>query len=149
MTSAEAGITCGVPDERAVRAIDSGGHGSRGLGWREVVGSRESPEVWTKGEVASQPRVLGESAEGEKADASGRVACSCAGRVSQESSDQISSHDTCLDARTRGAFWSKQLCAPDTASTAVVYAPSAALTVKAFPGRVRCRFCYPVRSMRL
>ena len=29
--------------------FDSGGRGSRGLGWREVVGSRKSPEVWTKG----------------------------------------------------------------------------------------------------
>ena len=43
-----------------------------------------------------QGEVVGESAEGEKADASGRVACSCAGRVTQESSDQMSSRDTCL-----------------------------------------------------
>ena len=54
LTSAQTGITCGVPDERAVRAIDSGGHGSRGLGWREVVGSRKNPEVWTKGQASRE-----------------------------------------------------------------------------------------------
>ena len=41
-----------------------------------------------------QPRELNESAEGENADASGRVACSCSGRVRQGQGDLAISRDT-------------------------------------------------------
>ena len=77
MTSAQAGITWGVPVstlEVVVRGAWAGAKSSA---------PASAPKFGRRG--GGKPAgVLGESAEGEKADASGRVACSCAGRVSQE-----------------------------------------------------------------
>ena len=95
LTSAQAGITWGVPVARAERVTDSGGRGSWSLDWREDVGPRENSERPFMREVAKfRPRELSVSAGGENADASGRVACSCSGRVRQEQRYLMSSRDT-------------------------------------------------------
>ena len=109
-TPAQAGITWGVPVARAVRVADSGGRGSRSLGWREDVGPRVNSkgrsarevveaghESWFKqvsGRVAYT--CAGRVSQGTKIslDASGRVACSCSGRVRQEQRYLMSSRDT-------------------------------------------------------
>ena len=77
LTPAQAGITWGVHVARAVRVADSGGRGSRSLGWREVVG----PRVNSKGRSARE--VVEAGHESWFKQVSGRVAYACAGRVSQ------------------------------------------------------------------
>ena len=77
LTPAQAGITWGVPVARAVRVADSGGRGSRSLGWREDVGPREN----SKGRSARE--VVEAGHESWFKQVSGRVAYACAGRVSQ------------------------------------------------------------------
>ena len=77
LTPAQAGITWGVPVARAVRVADSGGRGSRSLGWREDVGPREN----SKGRSAREVVEAGHESWFEQV--SGRVAHACAGRVSQ------------------------------------------------------------------
>ena len=95
--------------------------------------AQKDPRSLDQGEVASQPRVLGESAEGEKADASGRVACSCAGRVSQESSDQMSSRDTCLTQEPEAPSGRNSCVRLTQQAQLSCPHPSSALTVKALP----------------
>ena len=93
-TSAQAGITWGVPVARAERVTDSVGRGSKsGLAQSRRL-PRELRKTKREGGGQDQPRELSVSAEGENADASGRVACTCAGRVSQEQGDLASSRDT-------------------------------------------------------
>ena len=52
LTSAQAGITWGVPVARAERVTDSGGRGSWSLDWREDVGPGENSERPFMREVA-------------------------------------------------------------------------------------------------
>ena len=49
LTPAQAGITWGVPVARAVRVADSGGRGSRSLGWRRRRSPRETPKEEVQG----------------------------------------------------------------------------------------------------